>query len=64
MAARAWSHPLARNLRQPKAVLRLDLPIDADLMVAMRRFLTADFLAQYPQTAGPEYLQGRGGPGT
>ena len=41
------------------AVLRLDLPIDADLMAAMRRVFTSDFLARYPQTAGTDYKQGR-----
>lgn len=40
------------------AVLRLGLPIDRGLMRAMRRFFVAEFLAKYPQTAGPEYLQG------
>ena len=41
------------------AVLRLNLPIDADLMAAMRRMFTPEFLARYPQTAGTDYLQGR-----
>lgn len=41
------------------AVLRLDLPISEELMAAMRRYFVADFLAQYPQTAGDEYKQGR-----
>jgi hypothetical protein len=41
------------------AVLRLSLPIDADLMTAMRRFFVPEFLAKYPQTAGADYLQGR-----
>ena len=40
------------------AVLRLRLPIDAALMQVMRRYFTADFLTQYPQTAGDEYKQG------
>lgn len=40
------------------AVLRLGLPIDAGLMVAMRAFFVADFLAQFPQTAGRDYKQG------
>lgn len=40
------------------AVLRLDLPIAAGLMSAMRRYFVADFLAQYPQTAGRDYKQG------
>lgn len=41
------------------AVLRLDLPIDADMMAAMRRFFVPDFLARYPQTRGDDYKQGR-----
>jgi hypothetical protein len=40
------------------AVLRLDLPIDADRMRLLRRFFTADFLAQYQQTAGTDHKQG------
>lgn len=40
------------------AVLRLDLPIDSDLMDAMRRYFVPAFLAQYPQTNGNEYKQG------
>jgi len=40
------------------AVLRLDLPIDEDLMAAMRRYFTADFMAKYPQTRGVSYKQG------
>lgn len=46
------------------AVLRLGLPISAELMTAMRRFFVPEFLAKYPQIAGNEYRQGRGGPGT
>jgi len=41
------------------AVLRLDLPIDTEMMVAMHRWFAADFLARYPQTAGEDYKQGR-----
>ena len=37
------------------AVLRLNLPIDAALMRAMRRYFAPDFLARYPQTAYEEY---------
>ena len=37
------------------AVLRWDLPIDAALMQAMRRFFVPEFLARYPQTAHEEY---------
>lgn len=40
------------------AVLRLDLPIDAEMMTAMRRWFVADFLVRYPQTAGVDYKQG------
>lgn len=42
-----------------KAVLRWDLPIDEYLMTAMHNFFTPEFLAQYPQTAGADYKQGR-----
>ncbi len=42
-----------------RAVLRLGLPISAELMAAMRDFFVPEFLARYPQTAGPDYLQGR-----
>ena len=38
-----------------RAVLRWDLPIDAALMQAMRRYFVPDFLARYPQTAHEEY---------
>lgn len=41
------------------AVLRWNLPISPELMTAMRNFFTAEFLAQYPQTAGVDYKQGR-----
>ena len=41
-----------------RAVLRWDLPIDAALMQAMRRYFVPDFLARYPQTAHEEYKQG------
>ena len=40
-----------------RAVLRLDLPIAAALMRAMRRYFVPDFLARYPQTAHNEYKQ-------
>ena len=40
-----------------RAVLRLDLPIDEDLMTAMHNFFTPEFLAKYPQTAGVDYKQ-------
>ena len=40
------------------AVLRLNLPISASLMLAMRRYFAPDFLARYPQTAHNEYKQG------
>lgn len=51
----------AEDIRQiyMAAVLRLNLPIDADLMAAMHRVFTPDFLARYPQTAGADYRQGR-----
>ena len=39
------------------AVLRWDLPIDAALMRAMRRYFAPEFLAKYPQTARNEYKQ-------
>ena len=34
------------------AVLRLNLPIDAGLLAAMRRYFVPEFLAKYPQTQG------------
>jgi hypothetical protein len=37
-------------------VLRLGLPIDAEMMAFIKGYFTADFLAQYPQT---DYKQGR-----
>ena len=40
-----------------RAVLRLNLPIDADLMTAIRHFFTPEFLAKYPQCAGNDYRQ-------
>lgn len=40
------------------AVLRLDLPIDESLMLAMKRYFVPEFLAKYPQTAGKDYKQG------
>ena len=40
-----------------RAVLRWDLPIDAALMRAMRRYFAPEFLAEYPQTAGDDYKQ-------
>ena len=42
-----------------RAVLRLNLPINAALMQAMRRYFVPEFLAEYPQTAHNEYKQGR-----
>ena len=42
------------------AVLRLNLPINAALMQAMRRYFVPEFLAEYPQTAHEEYKHGRG----
>ena len=41
-----------------RAVLRLNLPINAALMQAMRRYFVPEFLAEYPQTAHNEYKQG------
>ena len=41
-----------------RAVLRLNLPIDAELMVAIRRYFVPEFLAQYPQCAGDDFKQG------
>ena len=38
-----------------RAVLRLNLPINAALMQAMRRYFVPEFLAEYPQTAHKEY---------
>jgi len=35
-----------------RAVLRWNLPIDAGLLSAMRRFFAPEFLAKYPQTQG------------
>lgn len=40
-------------------VLEWDLPIDAEMMALMRVFFTEDYLAKFPQTAGPDYKQGR-----
>ena len=40
------------------AVLRLNLPINAALMQAMRRYFVPEFLAKYPQTAHNEYKHG------
>lgn len=42
-----------------RAVLRLDLPIDAELMQAIKRYFVPGFLAKYPQTMGEDYKQGR-----
>ena len=41
-----------------RAVLRLNLPINAALMQAMRRYFGPEFLAKYPQTVHSEYKQG------
>ena len=41
-----------------RAVLRWNLPIDAALMRAMRRYFVPEFLAEYPQTAHEDYKQG------
>ena len=41
-----------------RAVLRWDLPIEAALMRAMRRYFVPEFLAGYPQTAHEEYKRG------
>lgn len=38
-------------------VLLWNLPIDAGLMTAIKRYFTADYLAGFPQTAGAEYRQ-------
>lgn len=40
-----------------RAVLRLNLPIDRNLMSAMRAFFVPEFLAKYPQTKGASYFQ-------
>lgn len=40
-------------------VLEWDLPIDATMMRAMRERFTEQYLAEFPQTAGPDYKQGR-----
>lgn len=40
-------------------VLVWDLPIDAEMMRAMRERFTEQFLAEFPQTAGEDYKQGR-----
>ena len=39
-------------------VLEWGLPIDADLMLAIKRFFTPKYVARFPQCAGVEYLQG------
>ena len=40
-------------------VLRLNLPIDAQMMSFIKDRYAADFVARYPQCAGADYLQGR-----
>ncbi len=40
-------------------VLKWGLPIDAEMMAFIKKYFTADFVAQYPQCAGDDYLQGR-----
>lgn len=40
-------------------VLKWGLPIDAELMAAIKRNYVAEFVAEYPQCAGEDYLQGR-----
>ena len=38
-------------------VLEWGLPIDADLMRAIKRFFVSDYVARFPQCAGDEYQQ-------
>lgn len=40
-------------------VLAWGLPIDADLMTFIKAYFVESFIAQYPQCAGADYLQGR-----
>ncbi len=40
-------------------VLKWGLPIDAELMAAIKRTYVSDFVAQYHQCEGEDYLQGR-----
>lgn len=40
-------------------VLKWGLPIDVELMAAIKRSYVAEFVAEYPQCAGEDYLQGR-----
>lgn len=40
-------------------VLQWGLPIDAEMMVFIRARYVPEFLAQFPQCAGADYLQGR-----
>jgi hypothetical protein len=40
-------------------VLRMGLPIDAEMMTFIKQYFTPDFVAQFPQCAGADYLQGR-----
>lgn len=39
-------------------VLNWGLPIDEELMVAIKRTYVGEFVARYPQCAGQSYLQG------
>lgn len=40
-------------------VLKWGLPIDAEMMAFIKERYVPDFLAQFPQCAGDDYLQGR-----
>lgn len=40
-------------------VLKLGLPIDAEMMAVIKERYTDAFLARFPQCAGDDYLQGR-----
>lgn len=41
-----------------KKVLEWNLPIDAGLMTAIKRFFVAGYVVKFPQCAGADYLQG------
>lgn len=42
-----------------RAVLRLDLPIDEEMMAFMKGYFTKEYMAKFPQTAGLDYKQGK-----
>ena len=52
--------PMDEEVREiyMRHILLWDLPIDAGLMAAIKRFFTEEFVASFPQCAGSEYKQG------